>query len=285
MRTLGRRIWGVCVVIICHQMTYVESVRASEKEHFTLLNPTPRHLMREMTTDRPDQTEVPFTIDAGHVQFESDLFSYTYDDEDGAITNAWAVLPTNVRIGVLNHTELGIVVEPYLHSRTREDGDTTKQQGFGTTSLRIKHNFWGNDGGQTALAVMPYISFPTSQDEVGPDKIEAGLIVPLAIEVSDRLGLGLMTEANWRRDDDQEGYHFESVFTAVLGYDITEKVGCFAEVLTAIDWENTDDPVVQFDCGVTYALTEDIQLDAGVYIGLTDAADDLTSFVGLSWRL
>jgi hypothetical protein len=241
--------------------------------------------MREMATDRPDQTEVPFTVDAGHVQFESDLFGYSYDDEDGAITNSWSVLPTNIRIGVLNNTEIAVVVEPYLHARTRSGGETEKQEGFGTTSLRLKQNLWGNDGGQTALAVMPYISFPTSQDDLGPDKIETGLIVPFAIDLTDRLGLGLMTEGNWLRDEDQDGYHFESVFTAVLGYDITDQLGCFAEVFTAIDWENTDDPVATFDCGVTYALTEDIQLDAGVFIGLTDAADDITGFVGLSWRL
>src|SRR5262245_17157765 len=74
------------------------SASGAEKDQFNILNPTPRHLMREMVTDRPDQTEVPFTVDAGHVQFESDLFSYAYDDENGTITNAWAVMPTNIRI-------------------------------------------------------------------------------------------------------------------------------------------------------------------------------------------
>jgi hypothetical protein len=38
------------------------------------------------------------------------------------------------------------------------------------------------------------------------------------------------------------------------------------------------------DAGFTYALTEDIQLDAGVNIGVTRAADDWNPFLGLSWR-
>jgi hypothetical protein len=259
--------------------------RGNEKDHFTLFNPTPRHLMREMTTDRPDKTEVPFTVDAGHFQVESDLFSYVYDDQDGTQTNAWAVMPTNIRIGLFNQTELNIIVEPYAQERTRSDGDTERRQGYGTTTLRVKQNLWGNDGGPTAFAVMPYIALPTSQDELGADKVEGGLVIPFSVELSERLGLGLMTEANWLRDDDGDGFHLESVFTAVLGYDITDKLGGFVEIFSAFDWENTDDWVGTLDVGFTYALTEDIQLDAGVYIGLTDSADDVNPFIGLSVRL
>ena len=36
--------------------------------------------------------------------------------------------------------------------------------------------------------------------------------------------------------------------------------------------------------GVTYALTDDVQLDARANIGLTRAADDLNVFLGLSRR-
>jgi hypothetical protein len=38
------------------------------------------------------------------------------------------------------------------------------------------------------------------------------------------------------------------------------------------------------DFGFTYGLTDDIQLDAGVNIGVTRSADDLNPFLGISWR-
>ena len=47
-----------------------------DKAKYHLLNPTPREQMREMSTDRPDKTESPYTVDAGHFQIESDLFAY-----------------------------------------------------------------------------------------------------------------------------------------------------------------------------------------------------------------
>lgn len=38
------------------------------------------------------------------------------------------------------------------------------------------------------------------------------------------------------------------------------------------------------DFGLTYALTEDVQLDGGVNVGLTRAAEDVNPFLGLSVR-
>jgi hypothetical protein len=38
------------------------------------------------------------------------------------------------------------------------------------------------------------------------------------------------------------------------------------------------------DFGLTYELTPNIQLDAGINVGVTKAAPDFNPFVGLSWR-
>jgi hypothetical protein len=36
------------------------------KSRYNLFNPTPEKLLRELASDRPDQTEGPTTVDAGH---------------------------------------------------------------------------------------------------------------------------------------------------------------------------------------------------------------------------
>ncbi len=94
----------------------------ADKSQYSLFNPTPRRLMREMTTDRPDTTEVPFTVDAGHVQTESTLFGYTRTrpDIDGAVSDAFDFAYTNVRIGLTNDVELSLIWQPYGHVRTRQ---------------------------------------------------------------------------------------------------------------------------------------------------------------------
>ena len=57
-----------------------------KKAQFTLLNPTPVDLMRDLSTDRPDQTESAYTVDAGHFQLEMDFLNYArdHDTADGA---------------------------------------------------------------------------------------------------------------------------------------------------------------------------------------------------------
>jgi len=55
--------------------------KPADKSQYNLFDPTPPGLMREMTTDRPDVTQSPYTIDAGHLQIELSLIEYTRDDE------------------------------------------------------------------------------------------------------------------------------------------------------------------------------------------------------------
>src|SRR5437764_1052507 len=43
-----------------------EEAPAADKSSYTLFNPTPLNLMRDLNPDRPDVTESPFTVDAGH---------------------------------------------------------------------------------------------------------------------------------------------------------------------------------------------------------------------------
>jgi hypothetical protein len=38
------------------------------------------------------------------------------------------------------------------------------------------------------------------------------------------------------------------------------------------------------DTGLTYLVSENIQLDGGINIGVTRAADDFAPFIGLTWR-
>ena len=52
------------------QATSLEPRQFTSKSAYTLFSPTPRDMMRELAADRPDTTESPFTVDAGHYQFE-----------------------------------------------------------------------------------------------------------------------------------------------------------------------------------------------------------------------
>src|SRR5437667_1197436 len=97
---------------------------APDKSDYTLFNPTPRPLMREMNTDRPDKTESPYTVDAGHFQIEGDILSYTYDRYNPAHTDTRietvSIAPMNLKVGLRNDVDLQLVLETYTSVRAHD---------------------------------------------------------------------------------------------------------------------------------------------------------------------
>jgi hypothetical protein len=261
-----------------------------DKSKYTLFNPTPRELMREMSTDRPDKTESAYTVDAGHFQIESDLVAYQHDrDTAGGADlrgDRLAFLTLNLKAGLCNSSDFQVVLFPYSRLRTddRIQGTIANQSGFGDVLTRLKINLWGNDGGASALAVMPYVKWPASQDHLGNGAIEGGIILPWAIKLPAGFGLGGMEEFDWLRDEIGSGYHSEFVNTITISHEIFGKLDGFVEFFSLVSAESGAPWVGTFDFGITYEFTANMHLDGGAYIGLTKSATDLAPFLGFSVR-
>jgi len=251
-----------------------------DNSQFNLFNPTPPALMREMSTDRPDTTESAYSVDAGHVQVEASFFDYTKDN-DGGDFEAWSVLPTNVKLGLTNNMDVQFVFEPYV----REEFDDDAVDGFGVTQLRLKINLWGNDGGDTALAVMPFVQFPTADDDFGAtDHVEGGVIFPFAMSLPREWSLGAMAEFDAVRDAADEDYELQFVHTATLGHDIVGDLAGYVEYVGVASTESGAGYVAVLGGGLTYGVNENVQLDCGVNVGLSEDADDFNAFAGISVR-
>lgn len=257
-----------------------------DKRGFNLFNPTPDNLLREMATDRPDKTESAYSVDAGHYQIEMDLLSYTYDRSDAETVKALAIAPINLKIGVLNNVDLQLIAESYNIQRTkdRSTNSSTRLSGFGDLLLRCKTNLWGNDGGPTALAVMPFVKIPTNQNGLGNRAVEGGVIFPFAMDLPNDWGFGAQAEVDHLQDSDSSDYHQEFINTVTVSHDIVGQLAGYVELFSNVSTESGSKWIATFDFGFTYALTRDIQLDAGMNIGLTSAADDFNPFIGLSMR-
>lgn len=267
-----------------------DAYAADEKSQYDLFNPTPANMLRDMATDRPDQTEGPFTIDAGHFQIETDIVKYTDNrykqGADNTRSKAWNVAPTTLKAGLTDSTDFHLIFDGYAQQTSSDKvaGTRETKNGLGDVTLRVKHNFWGNEGGQTALGIIPYVKLPTNQDNLGNNDVEGGLILPFSIDFGDGYGLGLMTQVETLKDADDNGYHASFANSASFAVDWDESLGSYYEIYTSKGTDAGDRWVVAFDTGVTYGLTDDIQLDAGINIGLTEAADDYQPFVGVSYR-
>lgn len=253
---------------------------------YSLFDPIPDACMRELSTDRPDTTESPYSVPAGHVQVEMDLFKSTRDKGGGAESESTAFASFNFKLGLTDASDIQFVFDPYIVEYTREAKGEPRSRvsGTGDLTIRYKYNLWGNDEGDTALALMPFVTVPTNQRDLGPEETEGGLIVPFGLSLGDTTALGMMAEIDYLEDGDREDHHFEYIGTITVGQGITDEVGVFAEFVSVSSDEADSQWVGISNIGFTYGVTDNVQFDGGFGFGLNDAADDLTMFTGLTIR-
>ena len=247
------------------------------KSRYNLFNPTPANLLRELATDRPDKTEGPTTVDAGHCQFEMDFATLTYDRTDGVQTKSWNIAAFNIRVGLLNNVELSLIFESYLRQAIDDRPVRTMSilSGVGDFITRLKINLWGDDGGQTAFALFPFVKFPTSTGGLGTASVEGGAIFPFSVKLPAKVDMGMETGFSFLRNESGGNYHEEFVNSVTFTREIIGKLSGYCEFFSSASTEHDSEWIGTVDLGVTYALTENLQLDC---------ACNINAFSGISVR-
>jgi len=234
--------------------------------------------LRPLEADRPDATESPRTVDAGYFQVESSILGYSRDRSGGVKFDSWSWAETNIKYGLNDSMDLQLILAPYVREVTRSGGMRQEVEGIGDITLRLKWNLWGNDEGDTAFALFPYVKAPSGSD-VSNDKWEGGIILPWAAEICDGVGFGMQAEFASVWDEDDGEHDIDFLHTAVLGFDVTDQLGLYVEYLGIAG----DHPYEAYASGgVTWAFTDLFQWDAGLVLGLNDVAEDLNTFTGFT---
>lgn len=261
-----------------------------DKSAYSIFHPTPKEFMRSLSTDRPDKTESAYTVDAGHFQIEMDLVNYSYDrynsSGEDVRSQSFRFATVNLKVGLCNNADFQLIVPTYNKARTddRTVGKVQNRSGFGDLVARTKVNLWGNDGGTTAFALMPFVKLPSNQDDLGNNSVESGIIFPLAVRLPGEWQMGLMTELDFNRDESGDGHHAEFVNSITFSHQLFGDLGGYVEFFSAVSAESGADWIGTADVGLVYALAENVQLDAGINFGITRAADDFNPFVGITFR-
>ena len=262
---------------------------APDKNGYNLFNPTPEEYMREMSPDRPDKTDSPNTLDAGHFQLEMDFANFTYDTPNSERGNVksenYQIAPMNLKIGVFNNADFQLVLSPYQEQRIEDKttGTVEHQSGFGDITPRVKVNLIGNDGGFFALALIPFIKFPRAQDHLDDGAVEGGVGIPYAFDVPN-WDVGFQTTVSINHDAADNGCHAEIANSVSIGHAVIGKLSYHVEFFSSVSTEQNSDWVGTFDTWLTYQINKNLVFDGGVYIGVTESADDWHPWVGMTWR-
>lgn len=239
---------------------------------------------RPLSTDRPDATESPYTVEKGRWQVETEVARWSRDSENGNTVEGLVIGSSNFKFGLTNNADLQVIVEPYVRVETRTGTANQAIEGFGDTLVRLKFNLHGNDGGTSAYGIMPFVKIPTAADSLGNGDIEGGVIVPFAMDLPGGWGLGLMGEIDILRNDADTEFEVGTLVTATVAGEIAPRLGVFFEIANEATSTRTSTWATSFNAGVTYAASENLQLDAGTNIGLTGEAEDAVLFLGISAR-
>lgn len=214
--------------------------------------------------------DTPTTLDVGHVQAEIDLAVVGYDRGDGARTVTTQVMPTRLRLGLSPRLEAQLVVVPYAAASTEAAGAETGEAGYGSTYGRVKLNLWGNDGGATAAALVPFVG------RTG-DAWTGGLAVAGTVELGAGLVFGVVPQVEVGADG------AVATTTANVSRAIAGPVIGIAETCGRVDTMGSP-WALQATGSFAVGVTDDAEIDAGVRRGVTGPVPDVEGFLRVSVR-
>ncbi len=257
-----------------------------DKNQYWLLNPVPPDQMRSFSTDRPTKSNVPYTVDAGHFQYETDLVNFTHQVTGSVHTDTLLVPNPTFKAGVTNNADLEVNI-PFAGVQTFDTATAASGTlwGTGDTFVRSKINLWGNDGGDNAVAVIPYVKAPSAPFGIGNGAVEGGLIGPVAFNLRNNFTLLLVPEIDALKDSADNSRHGNYVFDVNLSREVIKNVTAYVELWSDYDADPAQNTtLMSFDAAVAWVFLPNAQIDVGANFGLNRATPAIQVYAGLSQR-
>ncbi len=255
-----------------------------DKRQYTLFNPTPRRYMRPMVPDRPGITESPYSVDAGHFQYETDALRLLTRREGTAYGHDWYGNHFLAKIGLTDRTDFQVALDSYTDTRNYDEADPSATQvarGVGDVTLRVKHTLFGDDDSRWAVGIIGYVQLPTG-GRVGDGGYEPGLVVPGVYQFTKNWSAGGQVAANYFYDRDLGQHYLQLTPTLTTDYQFNKLVQAFVELVGYWDvrqasWRSSINVGPQLD------ISDNVQLDFGTHLPITHSVDR-EYFLGLSFR-
>ncbi|MDR3468098.1 MAG: transporter [Xanthobacteraceae bacterium] len=260
-----------------------------DKSGYTLFDPTPDDELRKFAPDRPTKGFSVRTIDAGHVELESDIISTTYSKALGVATRSFQAIDPNLRIGVTNWADVEVQfngLQDVRSSDTTSGATLVHATGAGDVVLRTKVNLFGNDDGPAGLAVIPFVKLPSSVPVISNGAVESGVIVPLALRLPQDYLITLMTEVDSLKDTDIGRRYANFVNLIGVSHPLpgSDRAIGMLELFSSSGADSASPQVYTLDAGMNYRLDQHTILDIGINIGLNKAAPRVQAYTGISAR-
>jgi hypothetical protein len=238
-----------------------------------------------LITDRPDFTEASVTVGQGVAQLET---GYTYSSDDDGTTSerAHTAPEALLRVGMFAEWFELRLAYTYLEETTSETGvGSSTVNGSDDLYLGVKLALTGQAGILPEMALMPQMRVPSGSEELTAGETLPGLNWLYGWDVNDWIATGGSTQFNRRLDDVTAQPYTEWAQSWTINYSLADWMGGYTEWFCfAPDGADTNHCENYFDGGLTFLITNNVQLDCRAGVGLNEAAADMFAGVGLSVR-
>ncbi|PXX98786.1 hypothetical protein DF185_15525 [Marinifilum breve] len=231
-----------------------------------------------MVTDRPSQAESASIIPIRGFQIESGfVYQKVSSDIDFVTFNS-----TLLRYGLVENIELRLGIQ-YLGFYYSTDGLDIDETGFGPLTLGAKFLLLEESkGNHPQLALLSTFFVPKSgASAFENENLGADIRLNADYSINDAMALGANLGVSWSGMEGQD--YAVWMYAAVIGLTLSDQIGAYAELYGFLPGEGKNDH--RWDGGLTYAVTENLQLDFSTGIGLSKVSPDFFISLGLSIRM
>ncbi|MCW3078069.1 MAG: hypothetical protein JWO32_2678, partial [Bacteroidetes bacterium] len=219
--------------------------------------------LRELSPDRPHQTESPITVDKWHIMFEADLINFAKKNIDNEPLNTLGVGYGNLKFGFHKRMDIEVISGICSKDIYKNTSLPTKTNYLSDFTFRYKLNILGNDSGDLAIAIMPIIRTTNFFNQKG-EILNGGILINAEREIAGKFGLGYtggLSSFSFKPYMKQ----YEIFSTLSFDYKLAGHFRSFVEGSYRYNQSAEFLHTYSFDAGVTFTPLPNLQFDGGFY--------------------
>jgi Putative MetA-pathway of phenol degradation len=241
--------------------------------------------LKPICADRPGLGTATCIVEQGHWQVEVGLWDASLQHRDGVTADLTVAADPTIKYGISDNADLEASMALYQSMRVHDVSGTRTDSGVSDLLLHAKWNLTPSGEGNFHWILDPFIKLPTAGHELGNERIEAGLLVPMSYEFGNDWSLDSTPEADMLADGNGDGYHTALVDVVGISRDLPGGFSLGAELWTSQDLD-PDGTISQYSLGpaLAWLLDSNTQMDGGFAVGLNHETPDLELYAGISRR-
>jgi hypothetical protein len=242
--------------------------------------PTEEDEWEGIVTDRPDQTEATNLTPKGWFQIELGAQS-EFDEDDLFKVQSTLFNTTLWKYGLTKSFEFRLITEYGEDKFTAKDTlvKDFKVSGLQPVAVGCKIKIHEGRGIIPSVSIISHLDIPlfASKDYL-PEFTIPRFRFCFAHDITDRIAFSYNAGIEWEEGASNATY----IYTGSLAFALHDRVGMFLESYGYLRESSPADH--RLDGGITFLITDNLQLDTSGGIGVSDISPDYFLSAGISWR-